>query len=235
MKTTVVRFGAVQVRISDDPAADIARSLAIRLRGAIRRRGSAKMAVSGGSTAPSMLAALVHEDLDWDQLTIWQVDERIVPDGHEDRNASQLWFVPGTTMLMPVTGDDVGSAATRYAGLLPDRFDVVHLGLGSDGHTASWPPAPHTDAAVVHSPNAVAMVGDFNGRGRMTLTPRPVNQARARLLLTVGAGKADMVRRFLDRDPSIPVSRVRRTGTTLFVDQGAASALPDQNRPPKSG
>jgi hypothetical protein len=94
VKVAVVRFGAIHARISDDPPADIARSLAVRLRGAIRRRGSASLAVSGGSTAPSMLAALVHEDIDWDRLTIWQVDERVVPDGHADRNASQLWFVP---------------------------------------------------------------------------------------------------------------------------------------------
>jgi 6-phosphogluconolactonase/glucosamine-6-phosphate isomerase/deaminase len=225
-RVKVVKYGSISVRVSDDPAGDVARSLAVRLRGAIRRRGSASLAVSGGSTAPSMLAALVHEDLDWDCLTVWQVDERVAPDGHEDRNASQLWFVPTETMFMPVSGDDLGIAAMRYAETLPDRFDAVHLGLGDDGHTASWPPVPHPDATVVSSPNDVAMVGDFNGRGRMTLTPGPVNHARGRLILTTGKSKADMVRRWLERDRSIPVSHVRRSATTLFVDPAAAAKLP---------
>lgn len=225
-RVQVVKYGSVSVRVSDDPAGDVARSLAVRLRGAIRRRGSASLAVSGGSTAPSMLAALVHEDLDWDCLTVWQVDERVAPDGHEDRNAIQLWFMPTETKLMPVTGDNLGIAAMRYAETLPGRFDAVHLGLGDDGHTASWPPVPHPDATVVSSPNNVAMVGDFNGRGRMTLTPGPVNHARGRLILTTGKSKADMVRRWLERDRSIPVSHVRRSATTLFIDPAAAAKLP---------
>jgi 6-phosphogluconolactonase/glucosamine-6-phosphate isomerase/deaminase len=225
-RVNVVKYGSVSVRVSDDPAGDVARSLAVRIRGAIRRRGTASIAVSGGSTAPSMLAALVHEDLDWDRLVVWQVDERVAPDGHEDRNASQLWFMPTETKLMAVTGDDLAMAAMRYAETLPDRFDAVHLGLGADGHTASWPPVPHADAPVVSSQNDVAMVGDFNGRGRMTLTPEPVNRARGRLILTTGKSKADMVRRWLERDRSTPVSHVRRSGTTLFIDAAAAAKLP---------
>jgi 6-phosphogluconolactonase/glucosamine-6-phosphate isomerase/deaminase len=225
-RVNVVKYGSVSVRVSDDPAGDVARSLGVRIRGAIRRRGTASIAVSGGSTAPSMLAALVHEDLDWDRLVVWQVDERVAPDGHEDRNASQLWFMPTETKLMAVTGDDLAMAAMRYAETLPDRFDAVHLGLGADGHTASWPPVPHADAPVVSSQNDVAMVGDFNGRGRMTLTPEPVNRARGRLILTTGKSKADMVRRWLERDRSTPVSHVRRSGTTLFIDAAAAAKLP---------
>ena len=224
-RVQVTKFGAVSVRVSDDPAGDVARSLAVRLRAAIRRRGAASLAVSGGSAAPSMLAALVHEDLDWERLTVWQVDERVAPDGHADRNATQLWFMPSEMRLMPVAGDDLAMAATRYADSLPDRFDAVHLGLGGDGHTASWPPVPHPDATVVSSQNDVAMVGDFNGRGRMTLTPRAVNHARSRLILATGKPKAVMVKRWLDRDRSIPVSHVRRSATTLFLDPPAASKL----------
>jgi 6-phosphogluconolactonase/glucosamine-6-phosphate isomerase/deaminase len=127
---------------------------------------------------------------------------------------------------MPVTGDDIAAATVRYARGLPERFDAVHLGLGEDGHTASWPPVPHPGAAVVHSDNAVAVIGNFNGHARMTLTPGPVNHARCRLLLTTGPGKAEMVRRWIDRDASIPVTRVRRSATTVFLDRGAASQLP---------
>ncbi len=172
-----------------------------------------------------MLAALVHEDLEWERVGIWQVDERVAPDGDDDRNASQLWFVPAELHLMPVTGDDLGAAAVRYAKSLPTRFDAVHLGLGADGHTASWPPAPHVGATVVSSAHRVAMVGDFHGRGRMTLTPAPINQARGRLILATGSTKADMVARWLARDRSIPVSHVRRSGTTLFLDAAAAAKV----------
>ncbi len=172
-----------------------------------------------------MLAAFVHEDLEWDRVTIWQVDERIVGDGHPDRNASQLWFVPAATELMPVTGDGLAAASMRYADGLPDRFDAVHLGLGSDGHTASWPPRPHDDADVVHRPTRVAMVGNFNGHGRMTLTRGPINAARSRLFLVAGADKAGVVRRWLDRDASMPATAVRRSGTTLFLDPPAARMI----------
>lgn len=224
-RPTVIRHGAVAVRVSDDPAGDIARSLAVRLRGAIKRRGAASLAVSGGSTAPSMLAALVHEELDWGSLTIWQVDERVAPDGHDDRNAEQLWFMPCATELMPVTDPDLTAASARYAATLPERFDAVHLGLGSDGHTASWPPVPHPDADVATRKRAVDILGVFNGRDRMTLTARPINRSRSRLVLTTGASKAPMVRGFLDRNAELPISHVYRSGTTLFVDAAAASQL----------
>lgn len=172
-----------------------------------------------------MLAAFVHENVDWERVTIWQVDERVVPDGHADRNANQLWFVPAATELMPVTGDDLAGATLRYAERLPERFDAVHLGLGDDGHTASWPPRPHHDADVPHRGGGVAMVGDFNGHGRMTLTAGPVNAARSRLLLVTGAAKAGVVRRWLDRDAALPASTVRRSRTTLFLDPAAAALV----------
>lgn len=172
-----------------------------------------------------MLAALVHEELDWDHLTLWQVDERVAPDGHGDRNAGQLWFMPCATRLMPVTDPDLSAAADRYAATLPERFDAVHLGLGDDGHTASWPPAPHPDVDVATRRRAVDVIGAFNGRARMTLTARPVNRARSRLVLTTGAAKAPMVRGFLERNVELPISQVHRSGTTLFVDSAAAAQL----------
>lgn len=224
-RPTVIRHGAVAIRVSDDPAGDIARSLAVRIRSAIKRRGAASLAVSGGSTAPSMLAALVHEELDWDRLTLWQVDERVAPDGDDDRNAGQLWFMPCETRLMPVTDADLSAASERYADALPERLDAVHLGLGGDGHTASWPPAPHPDADVAARPRAVEVIGVFNGRQRMTLTARPINGARSRLVLTTGASKAAVVRGFLERNAELPISQVHRSGTTLFVDADAAAQL----------
>ncbi len=130
----------VELRVTDDPAAEAGRWLARRLRDAVARRGTASLAVSGGSSAPPMFDVLLAQDVPWDAVTVWQVDERIAPDGHPERNAGQLVDFPCRVELMPVTDDDLADAARRYGAGLPERFDVVHLGLGGDGHTASWPP-----------------------------------------------------------------------------------------------
>lgn len=209
----------MEIRVSESPAEAAAASLARRIRDAQRRRGAATLAVSGGSTAPAMFEALLDESVRWDCLTVWQVDERVAPDGHPDRNVLQLDGLPCTVRPMPVTASDLRSAAGRYARSLPERFDVVHLGIGDDGHTASWPPG---NAAVVASKRAVETVPEFNGRQRMTLTPPVVNRARARIVLATGATKRPVIRRWLDGDRSLPVAAVRRAGTTVFLDRDAA-------------
>ena len=214
-------MNALDIRLVDDPSAAAAQWLARRLRDAVRRRGSATLAVSGGSTAPPMFDALLACDVPWECTTIWQVDERVAPDGDRDRNAKQLQGLPSRIQLMPVTSKDLRAAARRYAASLPDRFDVVHLGMGGDGHTASWPPGD----PVVDSTRPVEVTGEFNGRRRMTLTPLVVNAARSRLVLTVGSSKAAMVERWMERDAEIPIDRVRRAGTVVFLDQEAASRL----------
>ena len=124
---------------------------------------------------------------------------------------------------MPVTETDLEAAADRYAKSLPERFDVVHLGLGDDGHTASWPPG---DTRILTSARAVEVTDEFRGFRRMTLTPAVVNHARARIVIAMGTNKAPAVRRWLLRDRTIPVDRVRRKGTKAFFDAAAASELP---------
>ncbi len=212
----------VEIRVSDDPAATAGAWLARRIRDAARRRGEALIAVSGGSTAPPMFRALLDQEVPWDRLTIWQVDERVAPDGDPARNAVQLVPLPCPVRLMPVTVADLTAGARRYGSGLPERFDVIHLGLGSDGHTASWPPGHR----VVDSERPCEAIGEFNGLARMTLTPPVVNAARSRLMLTLGASKAPIVARWLLRDPSIPADRVRRGETWLFLDPAAAGDLP---------
>src|SRR5262245_32507568 len=123
----------MDLRVSDEPPIEAALSIARRLRNAVRRRGEATLALSGGSTAPAMIEALLGERLPWEAITVWQVDERVAPDGHPDRNAVQLDGLPCTVRLMPVTAKDRRAAAARYARSLPDRFDLVHLGVGDDG------------------------------------------------------------------------------------------------------
>ena len=216
----------MEVRVSDTPADSAGVWLARRLRDAVRRRGSASLAVSGGSSAPPLFDALLAAEVPWEHLTVWQVDERIAPDGDPGRNAGQLEVIPAAVKLMPVTAVDLRAAARRYGSALPERFDVVHLGLGDDGHTASWPPGD----PVVDSDRPCELVGDFNGFGRMTLTPAVVNRARCRMVLTFGRSKAPMVARWLLRDPELPVVRLRRSATLLFVDPVAVADLPPPTR-----
>ena len=179
------------------------------------------LALSGGSTAPPMIGALLDEDVPWETTTVWQVDERIAPDGDDRRNAGQLDVLPCRVRLMPVTDADLRRAARQYGARLPDRLDVVHLGLGDDGHTASWPPG---DDTPIESARSVELVPEFHGVPRMTLTGRVVNGARARAVLTVGGSKREMVERWLRRDPALPITAVRPTSTWVFLDDAAAPA-----------
>ncbi len=217
----------MEIVVAPDPSAVAADLLARRLRDAVRRRGSASLALSGGSTAPPMLATLVDADLPWRVVTAWQVDERIAPDGDEARNAGQLEVLPCRVVPMPVTARDLPAAGRRYAASLPERFDVVHLGLGADGHTASWPPG---DARPIRSESDVELVDEFNGWPRMTLTRQVVNGARGRVVLTTGAAKRPMVERWLLADPDLPIAAVRRSGTVLVVDEAAAPDVPIHDR-----
>lgn len=217
----------MHVDVAPDPAASAARWLARRVRAAVAERGRAAVALSGGSTAPALIAAVsdpaVAGVVPWPAVTVWQVDERVAPAGDPARNAGQLDPLPCRVLPMPVTAADLRAAARRYAAGLPDRFDVVHLGLGVDGHTASWPPGRPD---IVGSDRAVELVDEFNGLPRMTLTGRVVNSARARFVLAAGPDKRDMVERFLLGDAALPITAVRRTGTRLFLDPAASPGAP---------
>ena len=209
----------MDIRVGPEASERAAVWIARRLRDAHRRRGEAFLALSGGSTAPPMIAALLAEDVPWATTTVWQVDERVAPDGDDRRNAGQLAVLPCRVRLMPVTASDPRRAARQYGAALPERLDVVHLGLGEDGHTASWPPG---DTDLLESERAVELVPEFHGVPRMTLTRRIVNGARSRAVLTVGGSKREMVERWLLRDPALPITAVRMTSTWAFLDDAAA-------------
>lgn len=229
---------ALSLRIAADPDAAVAlaaASIGRRLNGSRRRHGRTTVALSGGSTGAALAAALAAEPLGgagagWADVGVWQVDERVAPDGHPDRNVTGLRAfveVGADVHEMPVTADDLDDAAAHYAAGLPDRFDVVHLGVGVDGHTASWPP----DDPIVDTPAdlLVAMSGRYQGRVRMSLLPRPVNAAVARVVVVTGADKATAVAAWVVGAPfdgDLPVRHVRRSATTLILDAAAASALP---------
>lgn len=199
---------------------------------AVRQRGRFTLAVSGGRTPWAMLRALAMLDLPWKQVELFQVDERIAPDGDPQRNltnlqASLLARVPlpaAQVHAMPVTAPDLDAAARAYAATLqraagtPAVLDLVHLGLGSDGHTASLVPG---DAALQVADADVALAGPYQGHRRMTLTYPALDRARTVLWVITGADKREMAARLRAGDCSIPAGRVRADRAWLLGDVAA--------------
>lgn len=218
----------MRVIVATDPAAAAslaAQAIARRLRAAVRTRGTASVAFSGGSTPALMLADLAGRNVPWAAVEVFQVDERRAPDGDAARNLGLHDALPvrrRQVHAMPVNAARRSAAAARYAASLPERFDVVHLGLGDDGHTASWAPGD----PVIDAVEPVGWCGTYAGFERMTLTPPVVAAARARLVLAVGASKRPVVARWLDGDRSLPITRVRRTGTLVVLDAAADPGSP---------
>jgi 6-phosphogluconolactonase len=219
---------AVEVRLEvlPDAAAAARRGaelIAATVRRAVADRGGGVIAVSGGTTPWPMFVALAQQDVPWDDLGIWQVDERIAPRDHEDRGLPRLVAsLPHAARVhaMPVDGDPHGldeRAATHAAGL-PARFDLVHLGLGDDGHTASLVPG---DAVLDVRDRDVATTGIYRGRRRMTLTLPVLSRARSVLFLATGTDKAEPLRKLLARDRTIPAARVGATDQLAIVDREA--------------
>ncbi|MCZ7590236.1 MAG: 6-phosphogluconolactonase [Gaiella sp.] len=194
---------------------------------AIAARGRFTFAVSGGRTPLAMFAAL-RETLRWERIAVFQVDERVAPEGDLDRNLTHLLesLPPGAAAgvhPMPVGADDLEAAAAAYAAGLPEAFDLVHLGLGADGHTASLVPGdPVLDVAA----RDVAVTGAYEGRRRMTLTYPVLNRARRVLWLVTGADKAEALRRLRAGDRSIPGGRVARERALVVADVAAAPPGP---------
>lgn len=217
----------MDIRVASDPAgaaAVAADTIARRLRAAAARRPRVGLAASGGSTPALMFAALAEMPLPWAQVDLYQVDERVAPDGDAARNRSLLDVLPvpaAQIASMPVTAVDLARGARRYASRLPERLDVVHLGIGTDGHTASWPPGDPVIAAA----GDVAISSMYQGYVRMTLTPHAVNRTRHRVVLVTGADKAEVVARWLLGDTTLPIQALRRASTTVVLDQAAASHL----------
>jgi 6-phosphogluconolactonase/glucosamine-6-phosphate isomerase/deaminase len=116
---------------------------------------------------------------------------------------------------MPVTDDDLHAAADRYAAALPDELDVVHLGLGDDGHTASLVPG---DPVLDVVDRTVTVTGEYQGRRRMTLTAPPLHRAHRILWFVTGAAKRDMLERLLRHDPTIPGGRIAADRAVVVTD-----------------
>ena len=217
-------------------AAAAAAAIAAAARAAVESRGRFTVAVSGGHTPWIMLRALAGEAMPWDQAQLFQVDERIAPDGDADRNLTHLKEallehcpLPSQHMHpMPVNASDLDAACVQYAELLreyagsPPVLDVVHLGMGPDGHTASLVP---WDPVLDVVDRDVAVTEPYEGRRRMTLTYPVLNRARTVLWLVTGEEKAGMVSQLVQGDRSIPAGRVAQNHAFIIADRGAIMQL----------
>jgi 6-phosphogluconolactonase len=215
-----------------------AKIIAEEARAAVAARGRFTMAMSGGHTPWMMLRELASEDVPWQAVHVFQVDERIAPAGDPDRNLTHLLESllshvaldknppPERIYAMPVEMTDIAAAAAAYAATLervtgaPPVLDLVHLGMGPDGHTASLVPG---DAVLEVRDRDVAITGLYQGRERMTLTYPVINRARRILWVITGEEKAPMLKRLLVGDESIPAGRVANAQALVIADRAAAS------------
>ena len=197
--------------------------VAARARAAVAEHGRFGFAVSGGRTPWAMFAALAAEDVPWERVTIYQVDERVAADGDPVRNLTHLrqslGDAPAEVIAMPVTSDDLDAAAAAYGADLPARFDLVHLGLGPDGHTASLVPG---DPVLEVTDRPVAVTAPYQGHRRMTLTYPALARADQVLWLVTGADKKGPLAQLLTGDRSIPAGRVEAAASFILADATAA-------------
>jgi 6-phosphogluconolactonase len=209
-----------------DAAPRAAELIAEAGREAVAERGSFSLAVSGGRTPWGMLAILSdREDMPWTETALFQVDERVAAPGSQERNLTHIVLAlsmenQAAIRPMPVTQRDLDAAAREYEEALPERLDMVHLGLGPDGHTASLVP---DDPVLEVTDRRVAITDTaYQGHYRMTLTYPELADARRILWLVTGPSKRDALSRLLDRDRSIPAGRVENEAMTVVADGDAA-------------
>jgi 6-phosphogluconolactonase len=193
---------------------------------AVADHGYFGFAMSGGRSPWAMLAILGElEQMPWGETELFQVDERIASPGSEDRNLTHM--VLGLSMEhqsslrpMPVTSRDLDAAAREYESQLPEPLDLVHLGLGPDGHTASLVPG---DPVLEVADRRVALTGtEYQGHRRMTLTYPAIDAARRILFLVTGAEKREPLAKLLAGDDSIPAGRVENDAIVVVADEAAA-------------
>jgi len=229
----------MKIEVFPDPdtvAHQAAAIVAAHAREAVAARGRFILGVSGGHTPWLMLRALASEKVPWEAVHLVQVDERVAPAGNADRNLThfreslltRVPLRPEHIHAMPVEAPDLEVGAESYARTLrgiagsPAVLDLVHLGLGADGHTASLIPG---DPVLNVTDADVALTGVYQGRRRMTLTCPIINRSRRVLWLVTGSDKAGSLVRLCDADPSIPAGRVRQDHGLVLADRAAAAEL----------
>jgi 6-phosphogluconolactonase len=217
---------------ADAAASRAAAIIAQDARAAVAERGRFIMAVSGGHTPWVMLRALAKEDVPWAGVHVFQVDERVAPDGDPDRNLTHLHesllenapITREQIHAMPVEMPDLEAAVRQYERTLtgitgiPAMLDLAHLGLGPDGHTASLVPG---DPVLNVTDSDVALTGVYMGRRRMTLTYPILDRSRKILWLVTGGEKVEMLPRLRSGDTTIPAGRVNRERALILADRAA--------------
>jgi len=217
-----------ELRVFDDvdelarAAASYAADRARRVR---TRRHAFTFALSGGKSPWLMLAELAHEDVTWVHTVIYQVDERVVPADSDLRNLKHLreCLTPTSAPIeaMDVDDADLDEACRRYAAALPTTFDLVHLGLGPDGHCASLIP---NDPVLEVTDRLVALSGPYQDSMRMTLTYPALARAHQLLWLVSGEDKREALTKLIDGDTSIPAGRVEAHASLIFADRSALTS-----------
>jgi len=204
-------------------AAELFRSAAAA---AVAARGVARIAISGGSTPKAMFALLADQSkpyfaaTPWDSLELFWVDERCVPPTHADSN----YRMTNEAMLSTIRN------VFKLEGAQTPTFDLILLGMGDDGHTASL--FPHTEAlnemGLIVTANHVPQKDTW----RITLTWPVINQARKVAFLIEGAGKAEVLKDVLlgPYDPETKPSQLIRPSSgqlTFLLDRASAAKLPE--------
>ncbi len=220
---------------ADALAREAAAWIGQQARSAIAERSMFSLALSGGRGPHGLFEALAREKIDWQRVHLFQVDERAAPLESPERNFRAIVAllvervaIPCEQLYpMPVAGADLEAGAADYAATLERALgpglvlDLVHLGLGEDGHTASLLPgdsAPESGAPVI-----VSM--EYQGFRRLSLNYQVLSGARRRCWYVTGAAKSEVLVRAVDGDPGIPAGRIEREDSWFFVDRAAGALL----------
>ena len=209
--------------------------IATRLTQAAQERGRATLAISGGRTPWGMFERLAAQDVNWTAVEILQVDERIVALAHEARNWKRFLANPLARRIpdanqhaMPVEIEDPELAAGQYANTLieragnPPELDIVHLGIGEDGHTASLFAA---DPLLEEKQRWVGVSHRYQKHRRLSLTLPALNRAQCVVWFAVGVARREAMTRLFARDIAIPASHVERDRAICFTDADAAPEM----------
>lgn len=217
-----------------------AKWLGSEVRSAIAERGSCAMGLAGGRTPEPVYRALAdHPDIDWGHVSIFFSDERAVPPEHPENNygmvlrslVSKVPVPPERVHRMEAESPDRETAARRYERMLPSALDILVLGIGQDGHTASL--FPGSDTMDERRRLVVPVLGPKLPPERLTITPPVIEAARAVAVIATGSDKAAVVARAIEgtwapRD--VPAQLARRGH--WFLDRAAAARLTEQRVPP---